>query len=356
MKELYEYKLDLLYYGISLSPNCYQMLKKGSNGQVNNDDYITTKGLMVLLDNKIYVNANLYEASKYQIDFENDEFCLLCEGLKVCSVKIIQPPDYALDKVALSTGKLITDVVNVHGDRLRLQPISGCANHCKFCDINKYGYQECSIEELDEAFTYAMKNVSFRHVLISGGTPRSLEESYEYLNRVYKYFGEKYGDNYPIDIMLVPRGLTVRDDNSDGYRSFIKSLKNWKISGLYVNLELYNSNARKNLIPQKSLVGYDNYLKFIKLAVEVFGIGNVKSCLVVGLESIPDTLKAVKDLCEIGCVPILSPYVPIDDSIDAPTPDFMKEVLIKTREITEKYNIDLGPSCQSCRHNTIHFK
>ena len=57
MKELYEYKLDLLYYGISLSPNCYQMLKKGSNGQVNNDDYITTKGLMVLLDNKIYVNV-----------------------------------------------------------------------------------------------------------------------------------------------------------------------------------------------------------------------------------------------------------------------------------------------------------
>ncbi len=356
MNELYEYKLDLLYYGISLSLGCYQALKKGSNGQVNNDDYITTKGLMVLLDNKIYVNANLKEYSKYQIDFKDEEFFLSCRGLKICPVKIIQPPDFALDKVALSTGELITNIVNVHGDRLRLQPISGCANHCKFCDINKYDYRECAIEELDEAFSYALNNVSFRHVLISGGTPRCLDKSYEYLNKVYQYFGEKYGDNYLIDVMLVPRGLTVNDDNIEGYRTFINHLKSWKISGLYVNLELYNSNIRRELIPQKSKVGYDNYLSFIRFAVDVFGKGNVKSCLVVGMESANDTLKAVSDLCENGCVPILSPYVPIDDTIAAPTPAFMKEVLIRTREITEKYNIDLGPSCPSCRHNTIHYK
>lgn len=48
MKELYEYKLDLLYYGIAIGDEAYNSLKKGESGKVNNEDYITTKGLMLL--------------------------------------------------------------------------------------------------------------------------------------------------------------------------------------------------------------------------------------------------------------------------------------------------------------------
>lgn len=356
MKELYEYKLELLYCGVSISKSCYTVLKKGKDGQVNNNDYITTKGLMLLLDNKIYVNANLDNKSDYVIDFRNNEFILVNNDKVICSVKIIQPPDFALDKVALDNGELITNLVNVHGDRLRLQPIQGCANCCKFCDINKFAYREHDVQELDEAFMYALKNVNFRHVLISGGSPRYLNESYEYLNNVYKYFGEKYGDKYPIDVMLVPRGLKVDNNNEEGYKEFLNKLKSWHITGLSINLELYNDQKRSELIPQKDMVGKEDYFKFIKLAVDIFGKGNVRSCIIIGLESIDDSLMAVRKLCEVGCMPVLSPYVPNDDLIKQPTPEFMKEVLNKSRKITEEYNIELGPLCESCRHNTIHYK
>lgn len=356
MKELYEYKLDLFYYGVSISSISYAVLKKGKDGQVNNDDYITTKGLMLLLDNKIYVNANLYPNSRYLIDFRNNEFILVNNDDIICSVKIIQPPDFALDKITLENGELITTLVNVHGDRLRLQPIQGCANSCKFCDINKFAYREHDIQELDEAFTYALDNVDFSHVLISGGSPRYLNESYDYLNNVYKYFGEKYGDKYPIDVMLVPRGLKVEKNNEEGYKEFLNKLKSWKIAGLSINLELYNDQKRSKLIPQKDMVGKEDYFKFIKLAVEIFGKGNVRSCIIIGLESIDDSLMAVRKLCEVGCMPVLSPYVPNDDLIKAPTPEFMKEVLNKSRKIIEEYNVELGPLCESCRHNTIHYK
>ncbi|MCI8460499.1 MAG: hypothetical protein HFE81_03805, partial [Bacilli bacterium] len=57
-KELFEYKLDLLYYGISIDRECYNSLKKGNKNQINNEDYITTRGLMIVLNSSVYVNAN----------------------------------------------------------------------------------------------------------------------------------------------------------------------------------------------------------------------------------------------------------------------------------------------------------
>lgn len=55
-------------------------------------------------------------------------------------------------------------------------------------------------------------------------------------------------------------------------------------------------------------------------------------------------------------MPVLSPYVPIDDEIEAPSVEVMREVLIKSKEIADKYNVELGPLCDSCKHNTIHFR
>lgn len=355
MKELYEYKLDLLYYGIAIGDEAYNSLKKGESGKVNNEDYITTKGLMLLLDNQIYVNANLNDESVYKLDVVNNNFVIKQSGKLICDVDVIQPPEFALNNVSLPNGCWITDLVNVHGDRIRIQPIRGCANRCMFCDLNKFCYEEKKIEDLDKAFKYAEDTVGFKHALISGGSPRKNKKSYDYLNDVYKYFGLKYGDKYPIDVMLVPRGLDVLKENEEDYKDFLLQLKSWKIKGIYVNIELYNDELRKKLIPHKELVGKEKYYQFISLAVDIFGKENVKSCIIVGVEDKEDTLKGVEDLCKLGCMPVLSPYVPIDDSILSPSPEDMKYVLERTEKLIDKYDVELGPTCKSCRHNTIHF-
>ena len=201
-----------------------------------------------------------------------------------------------------------------------------------------------------------MNNVGFRHVLISGGSPLNRNEEYKYLNDVYEFFGKKYGNKFPIDIMLVPRGLNIDSNNYEGYEIFLKKLKEWNISGLSINLELYNDDYRKKYIPQKDFVGKEKYFKFIELAVKIFGKGNVRSCIIIGLEDIQDSLKAVEELCKIDCMPVLSPYIPNDDETFLPKPEFMKEVLLKSKEIADKYNVELGPICDSCKHNTIHFR
>lgn len=354
--ELFEVKLDIIYYGVRLSNECYKSLKHDKCGNVIKNDYITTKGLYLILNNEVYVSAPIKDNSYYLIDFDGKTYSLFKNGKFITETKIIQPRSFALNNETLENGELISNLVNIHGDRLRLQPIAGCAFRCKFCDLNSIPYQKKDIKYLDEAFTLTEKRTEFRHVLISGGTPRLIEEDYEYLNNVYKYFGEKYGKKYPIDVMLVPRGLRPSDNNVDGYKNFLMALKSWNITGLSINIELFNNDARKRIIKAKDVIGKDNYAHFIKEAVKVFGADNVRSCIIVGLEDISDTLEGVRYLASLGISPVLSPYVPIDDSIKAPTPEFMEEVLLKSFEITESYGVKLGPSCDFCKHNTINFK
>lgn len=353
MKELWEYKLDILYYGIRIGDACYKKLKKDSEGKITHENYITTNGLFIVLDDSVYVNARIDEKSPYIVDEEDNKTTLKYNNQYICYVVIKQSPEFYMNSYSISSGRKITDLVNIHGDRIRIQPIRGCANGCTFCDLNKMKYELMPLKELDEACNYVMNNTSFKHILISGGTPRNIQMDYDYLNDVYKYFGEKYGKEYSIDVMLVPRGLTT---DQEDYVGFLKKLKEWNISGIYANIELYNDLERRKHIPQKEDIGKAKYMEFLKKAVKVFGKGNVKSCIIVGLEDIKDSLKAVDELSNIGCIPILSPFIPNDNNSSYPTPEFMKEILIKANDIVKNNNIELGPICDMCKHNTIHFK
>ena len=75
----------------------------------------------------------------------------------------------------------------------------------------------------------------------------------------------------------------------------------------------------------------------------------------IGIEEIKDSLKVVEKLCQLNCMPVLSPYIPNDSQTSLPKPEFMKEVLLKSKIIADKYNVELGPLCKSCKHNTISF-
>lgn len=96
-----------------------------------------------------------------------------------------------------------------------------------------------------------MENVGFRHMLISGESPLNNQVDFDYLNDVYRYFSEKYGKTFPIDVILVPRGLNVDNTSSETYEEFLRKLKEWNISGLSINLELYNDFYRKNIFHKK---------------------------------------------------------------------------------------------------------
>lgn len=116
---------------------------------------------MIALEFKIYVHANLNKDSQYKSDILNNTYVLKYKDVVICHISIIQPPDFALQITRLRGGRPLIAYANVHGDHIRIQPIEGCANKCKFCDLNEKSYKLNSLRKLNESFLYAVNNVDF---------------------------------------------------------------------------------------------------------------------------------------------------------------------------------------------------
>ena len=152
--------------------------------------------------------------------------------------------------------------------------------------------------------------------------------------------------------MTTPRGFDSYTDRSQ-FKPYIEHLKKIGVSGLSVNVELYNNEICAKYCPEKYKLGRDNYFYFLKIASEIFGSQNVRSGLIVGLESKKDTLKAVEEICKCGCMPMLSPYIPYNNIGNYPSASFLNDVYKKSKKIVDKYNLNLAPLCTKCQHNTI---
>lgn len=359
--EYTELKIRLMQLGAIFTENAKAHMCKNRFGQIVVHDYATTGGVIVELNKLIYVNVPVkYENTPFCIDYSEQQFELFMDGhILEVSIKIIPAPQFALNNVLLENGVPIRDLVMTHAYRLRISPIHGCSYHCQFCTSNRQRYNEISCEDLEQAVEIALKdpNISPKHILISGGTPEAEETTYQILNKVYKYFPEKY-PTYDFDVMLSPRGLHAGDVSAQGYEEFLDYLHGeCGIQTLSINLELYNERLKKAYIPEKWKIGIDNYRIFIRKAVELFGREKIRSSLIVGLEEMEDTLKGVEELCRWGCIPVLSAFVP-DSGTDMasypqPTVEFLLEVVEKASRIAEKYGTVLGPLCRPCTHNSL---
>ena len=359
--EYTELKICLMQLGAVFTQNAKEHMCRNKFRQIVFHDYATTGGIVLELDRQIYVNVPVKRGgTPFCIDYMEQHFVLAIDGQVLeISVQVMPVPQFALDNVLLDGQIPVRNLVMAHADRLRISPIHGCGYHCQFCTCNRQKYHEISCRDLERAVQIALEdpNISPKHILISGGTPEEKEETYQYLNSVYKFFPKKYS-SYDFDVMLTPRGLHVGEHSSQKYEEYLNYLQGeYGIKTLSVNLELYNDNLRKKYIPEKWKIGRDNYQSFICKAVEVFGKGNIRSSLIVGLEGIEDTLRGVEELCSWGCIPVLSAFVP-DENTDMaryplPTVDFLVEVVDKASIIAENYGTVLGPLCGPCTHNSL---
>lgn len=323
-----------------------------NNNNFLNKDYITTSGIIINYDD-VYVNTPINNESKYKLVYDNNFWKIkIKDEVIINKVNLLLPPQYALNKEKLENGSLVTDYVNVHVDRIRIQPIGGCSINCRFCSCKNKPYNKYDIDILDKCFNIALqeKQREIRHCLISGGTPNI--EDYEYLTKVYTHFITKYED-LKFDIMMIPRGFKNSKDTK-GYREYIEYLNKIGTDGLAINIELYNDELRKQYALGKYDIGLENYMIFLKNAVDIMGTNRVRSCIIVGLEPIEDTIKGIELLCKVGCMPVLSPYIPVKEiGIEKPSIQTMLKVREEANKISAKYNVPIAPLCKPCSHNTI---
>jgi hypothetical protein len=348
-------KFILLAEGATVTPAAEQRLDEiVDGGQWSPDDYASTRGLILRLDDDVWVNvpverynADLVSGTTMTFDLGRDGFFVHGQGLE-SPAAFWAPAGYHFEKNA--DGRPYWNFVVTHGDRARLSPTVGCAMVCDFCNI-PFDDTYAGVKPLDpmlEAIRVALEDDKQpgRHLLISGGTPGpthipALQAMYESVLQTFP--------GLAIDIMMVP--LPGLYD--------LPRLDALGVNELSINLEIFDEEIAKDVMRHKHRQGRQYYLDFLESAAEALGPGRVRSMLMVGIESAESTLAGVRAILKRGCVPVLSPFKP-----DAVTPmarwrppraEETLEIYLRATELAAALGGSLGPTCPPCTHNTLSF-
>lgn len=241
-------------------------------------------------------------------------------------------------------------------DRICIGLVPGCyfwkrERRCTFCSIGENARNEAA-EKTPENVAAAVATahtdpcLPARHVLLGGGTPKEADYGAARLARLCRAIKERC--DVPVYAMLVPS-----KDLDD-----VQRLYDAGVDELGYNLEFYSEVAALEFMPGKhSLVGRKWYVRMLEEAARVFGPVASRSLLVVGLESFDCSLNGVKLLCDLGVMPILSPFrslvgTDLENHVGWEASEFI-DFYKQSLEIARSAGLPLGPTCIPCQNNTL---
>lgn len=245
-------------------------------------------------------------------------------------------------------------IIYISTDRLRIKIVSGCENKnfgkgCLFCNVPVSEYQ-FSLSQIHQTLEN-LKNqtTDFRHILIGGGSCLA-QDSWDKIIAICNYLkSDKDYKEKPISIMtlLPPKGRLME-------------LKNAGVEEVAFNLEIANDTLARRMMPEKRKHGKDAYYEILRESVHIFGIGNVRSALLVGLDQEQDIYNEIATLAEIGVIPCLSafralPKTYFENDLN-PNNFYLLKVYNHASELLSSMsgNInELGPACTACRNNML---
>ena len=352
-KDFLKLKISLLNQGVVLTDNAKEYL--ASNGGMQEGVYCSVD----LVVNDMYVvNSPLYvkfcEFTPFYVDYNSKHHKLLLYyyGAKLFDVSIDCLDD--LSNKVTSNGVPVNAICLKATDRLRIQNNPFCVfkEHdvpCKFCEA-QYKKNNFNVDDILEAvgMYFKYKKDDFRHVLI-GGLSNNIGYEKNIIVKICKYIRKK--SNMNIYLMCLP------PQNLDDIDEYVAS----GVTEIAFNIEIFDRELAKKIMPGKGNIPLSSYLSALERAVQLLGANNsVRTAFVVGLENIESTLKGIECVCKIGVSPILSIFRPIPgtemENQVAPSNEYLYDLYIRAKEICEKYNLELGPSCAYCQNNTLSLK
>jgi hypothetical protein len=348
------FKFELFSYGLKIHKTALDYLAR-QRGDITIRDGIAG-GLELCFNNNIHVNVPIKEffslISPYSLEYEKDNGANIVDQWgNHLPVNILQLPDFVGMKTSLGTP--MVSVGQMFNERLSIEIAFGCINNaskgkaCKFCELGaETTINYAKMEDIAELIAYceSSNSINMRHMLIGGGTPPDSKlDLYCQALSVARNL-----TSVPIYMMLAPPKKI----------EWLDKLKELGLAEIGFNIEFYNRQIARAIMPNKGLIELNCYLKTMERAVELWGnTGNVRSIMIVGIEPLEDTLKGVKLLASRGVLPILSPFRPIPGTPMASHPqansDLLFEAWLRGEEIAAHYGLTLGPTCIACQNNTL---
>lgn len=316
-------------------------------------------GVDVVLPQDVHVNCPVTEsysrASDLELDWDDAGFHILRKGERIEEVEVLPRPAY-YDWDASDGTPLVEIGQLCNGDRICIGMTRHCYFwkrewRCKFCSIGLNVPNEAprkTPENIAEAVETAAKDpiLAARHVLIGGGTPPGEDRGAVFAAEACRAIKERL--DISVYVMIVAPA-------NNGY---IDLLKEAGVDELGMNLEFFDPIVLRDLAPGKEeLVGSKRYFEALGHAVKVFGPTNTRSIVIVGLESPDSTIEGCRHLAEMGVMPILSPFRPLNGTdlesakgFDAVT---YFDIYCQVQEICLEHGLVTGPTCIPCQNNTL---
>lgn len=303
------------------------------------------------LPNGLIINAPCHtdfsELTPYHIEWNGTQF-LLCYEDNVLSPVAFDSADPYQQKTAVG-GTLFRNAAFWATDRLRVHHQFHCSYKtngigCRFCNV-KHKTGTFLLEDVCEVIDFYLEHTDFRHFLIGGG---SGEDSSEPQNIIELARHIRSRSDKPIYSMcLPPKDLSV-----------LSEYYNAGINEISFNLELFNREIAKKIMPGKGSIPLSQYESAYREAVRLWGNhGAVRSLMVLGLEPIDSFYQGIEWLCQLGVMPIISVFRPMNNialkEVLPPSNMALAHTFPRILEITSRYNLIPGPFCVACQNNTL---
>lgn len=237
----------------------------------------------------------------------------------------------------LAGNKLVGEYALVEGDACCIASITnGCVffdmgKQCKFCAIGKENMGSSKSahlklaaerkQNLIESLKIIVSNKSTKQVNLTGGntllSDRGASQYYDYITAI-----REVNKTIPIAIELCPPEKEVAVE-------VIKKLKKLGATTIICNIEFWDDKVRKELMPIKGIISKEEYFLTYKEALKSFGKNNVVCGIIVGVEPLEQTFKAIDELAKVGVIPEVYPFKPNKGSEMENYPITQTEVVAK---------------------------
>lgn len=347
-KDKLQIKISLLNQGVIITDKAKFFIKQ--YGKIRNAVF---SAVDLTIFNDLYINCpkdlKFSEFTPWRIDLQENDKLVLVFYDKIITEVTLDLEDMFCHNIIKSNIKF-SDVCFWATDRLRVHHTLSCylkkqSKGCKFCEVVP-SESIISIDDiLDVVDFYLKKANTFRHFLIGGGSePRTIE--YKNILKIVKHIREKS----PKDIYVMSLPPIEK--------KVLKEYYNAGVTEIGFNIEIFDPETALKYMPGKGQIPREEYFSILREAVNIWGAtGNVRSLLIVGLESEESLLKGIEELCKIGVMPILSVFRPISgtstENLVPPSNNYLKRIYEKGTAICEKYSLHLGPNCPACQNNTL---
>ena len=344
-KDLMGLKIALLNQGIQ-EPSAISSLKSGVYSSVD-IIYLGADGHAPATPMNCVVKSNLSQYSPFSLETDERGAYLAYYGRELGRIEVEKD---------LLAGFSEDDrrILYLATDRLRLKLVAGCeyknlGQGCRFCNLPASDTR-FSRDDLKAALLRLKESgLSFRHILIGGGTCLSptVWDDIIWLCQYLK--GDPYFQDKPISLMTVPPP--------------VEKLEQFRAAGLEevaFNIEIADDVEGKRLMPKKREQPKAAYYSVLKKAVKVFGVGSVRSALLVGIDHEDVLVQEVLTLARMGVIPCLSALrsLPGSEYAKAIHPDnaYLRRIYDRCISELEKAGgtiRHLGPKCPACRNNML---